>query len=57
MKRLFSLLTMMFAFTLLVSAQNAETETKQEDAAYPVMEFETEVLDYGTIEQDSDPYR
>lgn len=57
MKRLFSLLTMMFALTLMVGAQNAETETQKEVTAFPVMEFETEVLDYGVIQQDSEPYR
>jgi hypothetical protein len=60
MKKIFPL----FAVLLFsISFLNAQTETPvqttevEEQKAYPVMEFESVVVDYGVIEQDSDPYR
>lgn len=54
MKNIIALLLLCFG----VFVSQAQTEASQETPANgPVMEFETLVIDYGTIEQNSDPLR
>jgi hypothetical protein len=66
MKRIFLLLVLACGFTVAMQAQvtpaaNAATEMVEEapavEADGPQMSFETLEIDYGTIEQDSDPFR
>lgn len=64
MKRLFSVLSLMF---LLGAVAMAQAPVKAEEAAQaveevqaaegPMMKFQEETVDYGTIEWDSDPFR
>ncbi len=60
MRKLASILTLLcFAMTFgfaQSTAQSVKTAQKAE-ANGPVMAFEEDVIDYGTIEQDSDPFR
>ena len=55
MKKLFSLLTILSLATFAF-AQVQSTDEKTA-ASGPVMELASETVDYGTIEQDSEPYR
>lgn len=64
MKYLFSVLSLMLFVSVVAVAQTPaqptqtkEVATEQTPAAGPVMQFEQETIDYGTIEWDSDPYR
>ena len=62
MKKCLSLFTLLACFATLSFAQtatpaNAVNTVAPTDAAAPLAEFETLVMDYGTIEQHSDPYR
>ena len=65
MKRIFLLLVLACGFTVAMQAQPtatpAATEVVEEapvvDTDGPQMTFETLEIDYGTIEQDSDPFR
>ena len=61
MKQFFSVIALIaFAttFTISQTAEPKKTAEKVEQAAEgPVMNFESETVDYGTIEQNSDPYR
>jgi len=59
MKKLFFALAMLFIAVSAVQAQTpAETAAEaQETIEGPAMKFEEEILDYGTIEQNADPYR
>lgn len=60
MKKLLSLLAFMVLVTSVSFAQDAPAPTAVEEAVQgdgPVMEFEKTEVDYGTIEQHSDPYR
>ena len=53
MKRFFALFAL---FTCLTFALNAQTTAAAEETT-EAMTFETKEIDYGTIEQNSDPYR
>lgn len=60
MKRFFSIVVTTAAFFTLGFAQQNTTVVAQEEkqlAAGPQMAFEMETIDYGVIEQGSDPYR
>jgi len=60
MKRLLPLFALLLLSVTLVSAQTdtpSSVNQVEEQKAYPVMEFESTTVDYGVIEQDSDPYR
>lgn len=60
MKRLLPLFALLLFSVTFVSAQTdtpAVENQVEEQKAYPVMEFESTTVDYGVIEQDSDPYR
>lgn len=60
MKRLLPLFALLLLSVTFVSAQTdtpAVENQVEEQKAYPVMEFESTTVDYGVIEQDSDPYR
>ncbi len=60
MKRLLPLFALLLLSVTFVSAQTdtpAGENQVEEQKAYPVMEFESTTVDYGVIEQDSDPYR
>ncbi len=60
MKRISFLLFMLAALSINLSAQAVEAveiDMAAQVADGPVMEFESMELDYGTIEQGSDPYR
>lgn len=63
MKRLLLLLVLACGFTAVAQAQTESTTTTPPAAATaaptagPVMVFETLEIDYGTIEQDADPFR
>jgi len=62
MKQFFLLLLLACSLTAVQAqtvtpASAAPAETVTETADGPAMEFETLEIDYGTIEQDSDPYR
>ena len=63
MKRLLFILMLACGFTVSVQAQNTPTPAESTEVAAaatvdgPVMTFETMEMDYGNIEQDSDPYR
>ena len=60
MKRLLPLFALLLLSVTLVSAQTDTPSSEnqvEEQKAYPVMEFESTTVDYGVIEQDSDPYR
>lgn len=57
MKRIFTLLVL-FCLTLSVQAQVKEAPAVADEAAAPTaMTFESTTIDYGTIEQNADPYR
>lgn len=61
MKHLLSILAFMLVLTTVSIAQgqsqNNNAQEKVEKGPMPVMSFETMEIDYGTIEQGSDPYR
>ncbi len=63
MKKLFFLLAFLFAGVMVTFAQSKNQEQAAQpaeaiqDVDGPQMTFETKVVDYGTIEQGSDPYR
>ena len=62
MKKFLSLLTLVALIGTVSFAQNATPTAVDKaiapaNAAAPLAEFETLVMDYGTIEQHSDPYR
>jgi hypothetical protein len=68
MKRVFSALFFLLSFTLVASAQTTEKKAEAKEAAQvrteapaekvgPKLEFETEQVDFGTIAQDSEPFR
>ncbi len=66
MKRIFLLLVLACGFTVAMQAQESATpataieaveEAPTAAADGPLMTFETLEIDYGTIEQDSDPFR
>ena len=60
MKRIFSLLFLVAGLSFGLSAQAVdvvETDAAEKTADGPQMDFEAMELDYGTIEQGSDPYR
>jgi len=58
MKKLFSLLTLLsFAVTFTFAQVQPATAPATAPADGPVMELASETVDFGTIEQDSDPYR
>lgn len=54
MKKIISVFAFAALFACLAVAQDAE---KQETTGGPEMKFETMTMDYGTIEQNSEPYR
>jgi len=56
MKKLFSLFTLVFLSTTLIFAQDSTAEPTATDGG-PEMSFESTEVDYGTIEQNSDPLR
>ncbi len=62
MKKVLSIFTLLLCISFFANAQDtpatvapAEEATTPQDG--PKIVFETDVIDYGTIEQDSDPYR
>jgi len=55
MKKILSVLTLGLLLTSLTFAQSEEAASK--NAPGPKMELETYEMDYGTIEQNSEPYR
>lgn len=60
MKKLFPLFAVLLFSVNFMAAQTdapASEEATEEQMQFPVMEFESTVVDYGVIEQDSDPYR
>ena len=60
MKHLLSILTLVLFFATAAVAQNETQPAKpeaEEKGPKPVMTFEKTEIDYGTIEQNSDPYR
>ena len=57
MKKFLMLLAFCATFTLSLQAQGETEPTEAVEADGPAMEFEAKDIDYGTIEQDSDPYR
>ncbi len=63
MKKIFSVLVLCLAFVTLTFAQakNEKTEMKaeqvKEQVQGPQITFENKTIDYGVIEQESDPYR
>lgn len=61
MKKFLSVLTLVLGVAVFAFAQNPTTPvTAVEEAAAkpgPAITFESDVVDYGTIEQGSDPYR
>lgn len=57
MKRIFSLLLLLACFGLNVQAQTATEEGVAEAGAATALTFESTTIDYGTIEQNADPYR
>ncbi len=61
MKQFFSVIALIALATTFTMAQTAEPKkvTKQvtQTVEGAAMEFESETIDYGTIEQNSDPYR
>jgi len=58
MRKLASILTLLCFAVTFVAAQNTDNAAKAtQKADGPVMTFEEDVIDYGTIEQDSDPFR
>ncbi|MCB0675665.1 MAG: DUF1573 domain-containing protein [Saprospiraceae bacterium] len=62
MKRLFSLAILMscaigFAFAQQTDAPQVAPEAVEQNDGGPVMTFETTEIDYGTIDQGSEPYR
>ncbi|MBR9922879.1 MAG: DUF1573 domain-containing protein [Bacteroidetes bacterium] len=56
MKKIFSALTFMLAFAAFGYAQDAPDAQAIEEGG-PVISFEVTELDFGVIEQNSDPYR
>ena len=59
MKHFLSILALMLVFASVAIAQNQSqnNSAKEEKGPTPVMTFEQTEVDYGTIEQGSDPYR
>ena len=59
MNRFLSILAMMMIFTAVSVAQStpAAAESQPVNADGPQMTFESDVVDYGVIEQGADPYR
>ena len=58
MQRFFLLLVLALATTFSVQAQEAmDTDATEQVIDGPKMQFETMEVDYGTIEQDSEPFR
>ncbi len=63
MKRLLFILMLACGFSVALQAQETKTATETTEveapvaADGPIMTFETMEIDYGNIEQDSDPYR
>ena len=57
MKRIFSLLVLLSCLGASVTVQAQAAATEQTAAAASGMSFEKTEIDYGTIEQNSDPYR
>ena len=60
MQRFFFLLLLAIATTFTLQAQVTTAPTPdeaEEVTSGPIMTFETEEVDYGTIEQDSEPFR
>jgi hypothetical protein len=60
MKKLFPLVAVLILSVNFLNAQTdapVKSDVVEEQKSYPVMEFESVVVDYGVIEQDSDPYR
>jgi hypothetical protein len=60
MKKILSVLVILALAAGVSYAQTENQEAQEEQAVEesgPVMTFESEVVDYGTIEQDSEPYR
>ncbi len=53
MRNLFAMLCLSFLSIATITAQNNNADLKEG----PVMELESNVVDYGTIAKDSDPYR
>ena len=56
MKKIITLLFVGF-ITLTINAQEAKVAKKVQDPNAPVFEFETEVIDYGKIEQNANGVR
>ena len=57
MKNLFAILSMMLFVSATAFAQEPATPAGEEATGGPIMTFETMEVDYGMIEQGSDPYR
>lgn len=68
MKRIFSALFFLLSFSLVATAQSTEKKVETKEASQertqvatdkvgPKLEFETETVDFGTIAQDSEPFR
>ncbi|MGB3801573.1 MAG: DUF1573 domain-containing protein [Lewinella sp.] len=57
MKRFFSLLALFTCLTFALNAQTTAPSATQGEGNPEVMTFESKEIDYGTIEQNSDPYR
>jgi hypothetical protein len=62
MKKIFSVLVLCLAFVTLTFAQaeekvKAKAEQVKEQVQGPQITFENKTVDYGVIEQESDPYR
>ena len=57
MKKLFSLFTLLSLATTISFAQVQSTAPATEAADGPAMELSSTTVDFGTIEQDSDPFR
>lgn len=56
MKKLLSVLALIVAVVAVSFGQNAKAEEATQKAG-PAIDFEATTVDYGTIEQGSDPYR
>lgn len=57
MKNLFAILSMLLFVSATAFGQEPATPAGEEVTGGPVMTFETMEVDYGVIEQGSDPYR
>ncbi len=57
MKQIASILTLLFFAVAIVAAQNTTPTAKAQAKSGAVMAFETETIDYGTIEQNADGVR